>query len=67
MSFYLVPNNKVSFGTTLSRELMPLKPPHTRAGNELGLRGQPNLGPGAYDNQEVKSDSFCYVSFIFKI
>jgi len=47
-----VPVNKVSFGTTQSRELLPLQPPHTRAGNKLGLRGQPNLGPGTYDNQE---------------
>ncbi|XP_065057997.1 ciliary microtubule-associated protein 3-like [Rhopilema esculentum] len=55
-----VPTTKVSFGTTLSRELLPLKPPHTRAGNELGLRGQPNLGPGVYNNNEVSS-------FVYKI
>ncbi len=52
MSLFSVPS-KVSFGTTLDRDLLPLKPPHTRAGNELGLRGQPNLAPGAYDNHEV--------------
>ena len=56
---FAVPTTKVSFGTTLSRDLLPLKPPHTRAGNELGLRGQPNLGPGAYDNHEVIS---CLIS-----
>eukprot|EP00794_Sanderia_malayensis_P000258 gene258-879_t len=47
--------SKVSFGTTLDRDLLPLKPPHTRAGNELGLRGEPNLAPGAYDNHQVSS------------
>lgn len=50
--------SKVAFGTTLSRELLPLKTPHTRAGNELCLRGVPNLGPGSYDNNEF--DSFIH-------
>ena len=49
--------SRVAFGTTLDRELLPLKTPHTRAGNEMGLRGVPNLGPGSYDNDEV-SHSF---------
>jgi len=58
MNSFLLNNNKVSrvaFGTTLDRELLPLKTPHTRAGNEMGLRGVPNLGPGSYDNDEVST------------
>jgi len=43
----------VAFGTTLDRELLPLKVPANRFGNELGLRGAPNRGPGCYDNAEV--------------
>ncbi|KAK2570505.1 Protein pitchfork [Acropora cervicornis] len=43
----------VAFGTTLNRELLPLKVPPNRFGNELGLRGAPNRGPGCYDNAEV--------------
>lgn len=50
--FYVL-DPRVVFGTTLDRELLPLKTPHTRAGNEMGLRGVPNLGPGSYDNAEV--------------
>ena len=49
---YLLVSN-VSFGTTLSRELLPLKTPHTRAGDEMRLRGVANLGPGSYRNDEV--------------
>jgi len=45
----------ISFGTTLDRELLPLKTPHTRAGNKLALRGIPDLAPGSYDNAEVSS------------
>lgn len=43
----------MAFGTTLDRELLPLKVPANRFGNELGLRGAPNRGPGCYDNAEV--------------
>lgn len=43
----------VAFGTTLNRELLPMKVPPNRFGNELGLRGAPNRGPGCYDNAEV--------------
>jgi len=58
MKEFLLDNKKVSnvsFGTTLSRELLPLKTPHTRAGNEMCLRGVANLGPGSYRNDEVSS------------
>lgn len=56
----------VSFGTTLDRELLPLKIPPTRAGNELGLRGAPNRGPGRYDNAEV--ELFKNIkSYLFKV
>lgn len=54
---FAVATTKVSFGTATDRELLPLKPPHSRAGNELGLRGQPNLAPGAYENHEVCQES----------
>jgi len=47
--------SRVAFGSTLDRELLPLKTPHTRAGNEMGLRGVPNLGPGSYNNDQVSS------------
>lgn len=50
---FFVLDSRVTFGTTLDRDLLPLKTPHTRAGNEMGLRGVPNLGPGSYDNAEV--------------
>jgi len=58
MQNFLLSNTKesrVSFGTTLDRELLPLKTPHTRAGNEMALRGVPNLAPCSYDNAEVSS------------
>jgi len=58
MQNFLLNNTKesrVSFGTTLDRELLPLKTPHTRAGNEMALRGVPNLAPCSYDNAEVSS------------
>lgn len=42
----------VAFGTTLDRELLPLKIPANRFGNELALRGAPNRGPGCYYNAE---------------
>ncbi|EDO36035.1 predicted protein [Nematostella vectensis] len=46
----------VSFGTTLDRELMPIKAPNNRFGNELlAIRGAPNRGPGCYDNAEVST------------
>lgn len=47
--------SKVSFGTTLDRELLPLKTPHTRSGNEMALRGVPNLAPCSYDNADKSS------------
>ena len=59
-SLSFLARTRVAFGTTLNRELLPLKPPHTRAGNELGLRGMPNLGPGVYDNDEVQYLIVCY-------
>ena len=44
----------VSFGTTLTREIYPTHVPHTRFGNDLkAIRGQPNTGPGCYNNEEV--------------
>jgi len=49
----------VAFGTTLDRELLPLKVPANRFGNELGLRGAPNRGPGCYDNAEVNKIIDC--------
>jgi len=58
MQNFLLSNTKesrVSFGTTLDRELLPLKTPHTRTGNEMALRGVPNLAPCSYDNAEVSS------------
>lgn len=51
--FSFVARRAVAFGTTLDRELLPLKVPPNRFGNELGLRGAPNRGPGCYDNAEV--------------
>lgn len=58
MQNFLLSNTKesrVAFGTTLDRELLPLKTPHTRAGNKMALRGLPNLAPCSYDNAEVSS------------
>ena len=52
----LVARRAVAFGTTLDRELLPLKVPANRFGNELGLRGAPNRGPGCYDNAEVTNN-----------
>lgn len=44
---------KVSFMTTLDRELFPTKMPQNRFGNEIcPLRGAPHRGPGCYDNEE---------------
>ncbi|XP_053384029.1 protein pitchfork-like isoform X3 [Mercenaria mercenaria] len=44
---------KVSFMTTLDRELFPTKMPQNRFGNEIcPLRGAPHRGPGCYENEE---------------
>ena len=44
--------NYVSFGTTASRPVFPMSMPPTRFGNEIKpIRGQPNTGPGAYENE----------------
>lgn len=72
-SFCFIGRRAVAFGTTLNRELLPLKVPPNRFGNELGLRGAPNRGPGCYDNAEVtKLIAFvltvCFFSdFVLKI
>ncbi|XP_014670085.1 PREDICTED: protein pitchfork-like [Priapulus caudatus] len=44
-----------SFGTTLDRQLLPTKLPPTKAGIFLDLRGEPNRGPGSYNNHVVSS------------
>lgn len=45
---------KVSFMTTLDRELFPVKMPPNRFGNEIvPLRGAPHRGPGCYENEDV--------------
>ena len=50
-----VPHSKVSFGTTLNREVYPTHVPHTRFGNDMiAIKGQPNTGPGAYNNEQVR-------------
>lgn len=47
---------KVSFMTTLDRELFPVKMPPSRFGNQMcPLRGAPHRGPGCYDNEEKTS------------
>ena len=52
-------NSKVSFGTTLTREIFPSHVPKNRFGNDLTpIRGAPNRGPGCYNNEEV----FFYIS-----
>ena len=44
----------MSFGTTLDRGVFPVNVPNTRFGNELcPIRGAPNRGPGAYDDEKV--------------
>ena len=46
--------SKISFMTTLDRELFPIKMPRNRFGNEIApLRGAPHRGPGCYENEEV--------------
>ena len=50
---FLTVRDAVAFGSTLDRELLPLKVPPNRFGNELALRGAPNRGPGCYNNAEV--------------
>lgn len=57
-----VARRAVAFGTTLDRELLPLKVPPNRFGNELGLRGAPNRGPGCYDNAEVTNITAYYIA-----
>jgi hypothetical protein len=45
---------KISFMTTLDRELFPIKMPRNRFGNEIApLRGAPHRGPGCYENEDV--------------
>ncbi|XP_052798352.1 protein pitchfork-like isoform X2 [Mya arenaria] len=44
---------KISFMTTLDREMFPTKMPQNRFGNEIcPLRGAPHRGPGCYENEE---------------
>ncbi|XP_013414333.1 protein pitchfork [Lingula anatina] len=46
----------VSFGTTQNRTLFPVHMAPNRFGNDLKpLRGQPNTGPGCYNNEEVSN------------
>lgn len=53
--------NYVSFGTTQSRPVYPTAMPYNRFGNEIKpIRGQPNTGPGAYDNEN-------FTNFQYKI
>jgi len=48
---------KVSFMTTLDRELFPIKMPQNRFGNEIcPLRGAPHRGPGCYENEDVSTE-----------
>ncbi|XP_028417500.1 protein pitchfork-like [Dendronephthya gigantea] len=47
--------SSIAFGTTLDRELLPLKVPPTRFGNQLQIPRAPNLGPGRYNNDEVST------------
>jgi len=48
--------SKISFGTTLDREIFPTSVPHTRFGNDLmPIRGIPDRGPGKYENEEVSN------------
>lgn len=63
--FAFVGRRAVAFGTTLDRELLPLKVPANRFGNELGLRGAPNRGPGCYDNAEVTKRVACFLAVCF--
>lgn len=51
--FFLSGKSDVAFGSTLDRELLPLKVPPTRFGNQLRIPNAPNLGPGRYNNEEV--------------
>ena len=44
--------SNVSFGTSQSRPIFPMTMPPTRFGNEIKpIRGQPNTGTGAYENE----------------
>lgn len=58
LNFPFLARRAVAFGTTLDRELLPLKVPANRFGNELALRGAPNRGPGCYYNAEVVEKNF---------
>ena len=58
LNFPFLARRAVAFGTTLDRELLPLKVPANRFGNELALRGAPNRGPGCYYNAEVVEKHF---------
>lgn len=61
----VVGRRAVAFGTTLNRELLPMKVPPNRFGNELGLRGAPNRGPGCYDNAEVVKKRCLFHGFLY--
>jgi hypothetical protein len=52
--FTVEKKQKVSFMTTMDRELFPVKMPANRFGNEIvPLRGAPHRGPGCYENEDV--------------
>ena len=55
--FTVEKRQRVSFMTTMDRELFPIKMPRNRFGNEIvPLRGTPHTGPGCYENEDVRHD-----------
>lgn len=61
---HLVQKGDLSFGASHDRKLFPLDVPPNRNGNEcIAIRGDPHLGPGYYDVDQVSHIIQCMDKF----
>ena len=53
--FVAVPEPQpIAFGSSQNRKIYPMHVPPTRFGAKMQtIKGQPNTGPGVYDNEQV--------------
>uniref|UniRef100_A0A8C4F3Q8 Uncharacterized protein n=1 Tax=Dicentrarchus labrax TaxID=13489 RepID=A0A8C4F3Q8_DICLA len=56
---FAAPVQRVIFGSTQERRLLPLYYAPDRLGNKMSREEAPHLGPGCYDNQEVRLFNIC--------
>lgn len=54
------PTQEAVFGSCQERRLFPLHYAPDRLGNQHSRRGEPHVGPGCYDNHEVRVLNVCF-------